>query len=123
MMSSGAQRSQRLHVLRPPAFHVLRPPAFHVLRPLGLPLIDSTLEAMAQRLSAAGLQSVQRSAAFHVLRPPAFHVLRPLLTLIDSTLEAMACLSAAGHGPLKIRSWGATSTAHTTLCVPGARMS
>ena len=115
-MSSGAQRSQRLHILRPPAFHVLRP--------LGLTLIDSTLEAMAQRLSAAGLQSVQRSAAFHVLRPPAFHVLRPLLTLIDSTLEAMAQrLSAAGHGPLKIRSWGATSDARATLCVPGARMS
>ena len=73
MMSSGAQRSQRLHILRPPAFHVLRP--------LGLTLIDSTLEAMAQRLSAAG------------------------------------------HGPLKIRSWGATSDARATLCVPGARMS
>ena len=109
MMSSGAQRSQRLHILRPPAFHVLRP--------LGLTLIDSTLEAMAQRLSAAGLQSMQRSAAFHILRPLG-------LVLIDSTLEAMAQrLSAAGHGPLKIRSWGATSDARATLCVPGARMS
>ena len=66
----------------------------------------------------------QRSQRLHVLRPPAFHVLRPLLTLIDSTLEAMAQrLSAAGHGPLKIRSWGATSTARTTLCVHGARVS